>query len=136
MADSRLVSAPPRPPRPAPRAHPLVLGSVDDPTLVEGPRTVAPPPLSEVPRRAPVEETAPARPQGPPHRKSQRSRAEKILFLVLLLGLGLNLGAFLIEGGSLSRLDLLLAGVILLSGGALLGLTEICRRSDRSARGS
>lgn len=130
MADRRLTSARPRPPRhPAPRVSlrakslPVPLEDQADATFVEGPRAVPAPPRNEEPL-----------PEAPPRRAPERSRAEKVLPLVLLLGFGLNLGAFLLEGGDLTRLDRIFAGVILLSGLALLGLTEIYRRTDRSSR--
>ncbi|HSF43028.1 MAG TPA: hypothetical protein VLT87_24720 [Thermoanaerobaculia bacterium] len=64
--------------------------------------------------------------------KAPRSQAEKALFLVLLLSLGLNLAAFLIARERLTRADFLFAAVILVSGVALLVFTEISRRSGRS----
>ncbi|MFP5287534.1 MAG: hypothetical protein ACLGI9_17485 [Thermoanaerobaculia bacterium] len=94
-----------------------------------------PPPPRHEERRAPADDKAiAARPEVSPRQTAARSRAEKVLFLVLLLGFGLNLGAFLIEGGDLTRTDLLFAGVTLLSGLALLGLTEVCRRTGGSSR--
>jgi hypothetical protein len=130
MADRRLTSARPRAPRhPTPRislrARSLPVPPEDqaEATFVEGPRAVPAPPRSEEPL-----------PEAPPRRAPERSQAEKVLPLVLLLGFGLNLAAFLLEGGDLTRLDLVFAGVILLSGLALLGLTEIYRRTDRSSR--
>lgn len=131
MADSRLLSARPSPPRrPAPRVSlrakslPISPEDQEDATFVDGPRAVPAPPRSEGPL-----------PEAPPRRAPERSRAEKVLLLVLLLGFGLNLGAFLLEDGGLTRLDLVFAGVILLSGLALLGLAEIYRRTDGKEHG-
>lgn len=130
MADNRLTSARPRPTRyPAPRvslrarSFPISPEDQEDATFVEGPRAVPAPPRSEEPL-----------PEAPPRQAPERSRAEKVLPLVLLLGFGLNLGAFLLKGGDLTRLDRVFAGVILFSGLALLGLAEIYRRTDRSSR--
>ncbi|HYO12988.1 MAG TPA: hypothetical protein VE685_07335, partial [Thermoanaerobaculia bacterium] len=130
MADNRLISTRPRPPRhPAPRVSlrakslPIPPDDQADATVVEGPRAVPAPPRSEKPL-----------PEAPPRRAPERSRAEKVLPLVLLFGFGLNIGALLLEGDDLTHLDLVFAGVILLSGLALLSLTEIYRRTDRSSR--
>jgi hypothetical protein len=137
MAESRPVSPRPRPSmsRTAvrrPGSFQAPFDSEAEPTWVEGPRAV-PPPRED--RRAPADEKAMvARPEASPRLFATRSRAEKVLFLVLLLGFGMNLGAFLIEGDDLTRTDLLFAGVTLLSGLALLGLTEVCRRTGGSSR--
>jgi hypothetical protein len=82
------------------------------------------------PGRVEAAEPAPDRPGV--EMKSPRSQAEKALFLVLLLSLGLNLAAFLSARERLTRADFLFAAVILVSGVALLVFTEISRRSGRS----
>jgi hypothetical protein len=141
MAESRPVSKRPRPPmsRTAVRragSFGAPFDSETDSTRVEGPRAVPPPPRNEH-RRAPADEKIAAmhlEASSPRRRTAERSRAEKILFLVLLLGFGMNLGAFLMEGSGLTRVDLLFAGATLFSGLALLALTEVCRRTGGSSR--
>lgn len=79
-----------------------------------------------------VEAASPEPDPRPVEPKAPRSQAEKTLFLVLLLSLGLNLAAFLSARERLTRADFLFAAVILVSGIALLIFTEISRRGGRS----
>lgn len=96
----------------------------EDPTL---PARETPAPVKPA-----AEEAAPPEPDRPvAEPKPPRSQAEKALFLVLLLSLGLNLAAFLFARERLTRTDFLFAAVILLSGAALLIFTEISRRGGR-----
>jgi hypothetical protein len=64
-----------------------------------------------------------------------RAPAERFLRTMLLLSLGLTAAAFLMSGkeGLLTRTDALFAAAVLLSGGALLALAELCRRGGGSA---
>jgi hypothetical protein len=136
MAESRLISAHPvspsrrfgaRPPlRPAHPVRPVPLARPP----VEETESPAEKPLSPALLRA-VEDAEPA-PDRTAAPQPPRSPAEKALFGVLLLSLGLNLAAFLVFGG-LTRTDVLFAAVILVSGTALLVLAEINRRSGRPA---
>lgn len=133
MAESRLIPArPDSPPRRSGARPPL-----------PAPRPVRPLP----PPRPPLEETQSLGPPPGPREaredtgwepddrasapREPRSRAEKALLAVLLLGLGMNLAAFLVSRGRLTPADLLFGAVTLLSGAALLIFTEINRRGGR-----
>lgn len=147
MAESRRVPASPfrppqrsgaRPPLRPVRPHPPHRSSPDEPQSLEAvpewqetPTLPAPEPPAPAGSASDTERTRPEpdRPVAEP--KPPRSQAEKALFLVLLLSLGLNLAAFLSARGKLTRADFLFAAVILVSGVALLIFTEISRRGGR-----
>jgi hypothetical protein len=146
MAETQRVSSPllsdpsrlrtarrPRLPHPPPRykASPLI---PVDATESLGPRVqhealLATSPREEAAQALPVEEPHVERdrrdtaPRFPP-----RTRAERILMVVLLLGLGLT-AIVLATNPALTRSDFLLGGTVLIAGSALLGLMEICRRT-------
>ena len=147
MAESRRIPAHPLSPprrsgaRPPLRPHPVRSHPTSRLPLEETQSLGALPEWQEIPTLPARETPAPARPvdreavpQEPdrPEPKAPRSQAEKALFLVLLLSLGLNLAAFLSARERLTRADFLFAAVIFVSGVALLVFTEISRRSGRS----
>lgn len=130
----RSGASPPLRPRPV-RPHPtsqLPLEETQSLGALPEWRGLPPLPAREAPAPArPVDvEAAPQEPDRPEPRPP-RTQAEKALFLVLLLSLGLNLAAFLSARERLTRADVLFAAVILISGAALLIFTEISRRGGR-----
>ena len=126
--------APLRPPRPAfqprlPVEETQSLGLLPE---WKDAQTLPPQETSEPAWPAGVEAASPEPDYRPVEPRAPRSQAEKALFLVILLSLGLNLAAFLSARERLTRADFLFAAVILVSGIALLIFTEISRRGGRS----
>lgn len=119
-ASARIRSASGRSGAPLPRA-PRLVRPVSPRVPVDETQDLRP-----VPAAAPAEprqqNPSPARRQAPP-----RSEAERVLLGVLLLCLGLTLGAFL-AAEAVTRVDALFAAVVLLSGLALLAAMELSRR--------
>ena len=150
MAESRRIPAhrlpPPRRSGARPPLRPARPARLDlQPRLpVEETQSLGPlPDWKEMPTLPPQETPEPVRPEvvaaaspepdyRPVEPRAPRSQAEKALFLVILLSLGLNLAAFLSARERLTRADFLFAAVILVSGIALLIFTEISRRGGRS----
>jgi hypothetical protein len=132
MAETRRVSSAPSHPRRAAR-----------PRLPHPPRVQAPPRLRldetqdlkppelqeevEPPHPEPVDLRPPRLAAVPPPR---RTRAERAVLAMLVLGLALNALA-LLRHAALSRADVLLGATVLLAGLALLVLMEVYRRTER-----
>jgi hypothetical protein len=132
MAETRRISsatppaAPrrgaPRPRLPHPPSHnaPLRLPLDETHNLRPPVRDEETPPPTPRPRAAsPIPSAAPP-----------RTRTERAILAVLVLGLALNAFA-LLRNAALSRADVLLGATVLFSGGALLVLMEIYRRTGR-----
>jgi hypothetical protein len=131
-------ATPPR--RPRPIRHPAPSRVSFDDTLdlsPPQPRPQAPAAMVTEPQPSPaqVEVTEPRLPAA----RSRRPAAERLLRSALLLGLALNLTAFLLFGltrqnGQLTRADALLSAMTLASALALLLLGEAWQKSGRRHR--
>jgi hypothetical protein len=127
MAETRRVSpavpypaprrAAPRPRLPHPAPHKAPLRPSFDATQDLRP------PVPEKERVPPLAQPAAAAP--PP-----RTRTEKTVLAVLVLGLALNALA-LLRNAALTRADMLLGATVLLAGTSLLVLMEVYRRTRR-----
>lgn len=120
----------PRPRHPTRQAAPLrlPLDETQDlrPSTPALPASTASPPE---PRQT-AEERPAARDR---HAPAPRKPGERIPLAILLLGLGLNAGVLLFDA-ALTRADVLLGSTVLLAGGVLLALLEICRRGGPMPR--
>jgi hypothetical protein len=123
----------PHPPRHVtPREIPLDATAELRKTPVRGPEAPAPPPAPppvQPPKALPPTKPHALPPQG--RRAAPRSRTDRAILAVLLLGLALNCFTLAIRRTALSPSDLLLGGVVFLAGAALLVVMEIYRRTGR-----
>lgn len=132
MAETRKASVVPVSPRrpPVPHTH-AVRGAAPLRLSYDEPKPRAPREPEPTVQGAPPE----SRGEAPRDLAPPRAPAEKFLRAMLLVSLGLTGAAFLMSDAEelLTRADALFAAAVLLSGGALLALAELCRRGGGSA---